>query len=230
MDKIAQVKEAEVRGCVAAFVDAGLVKVAGQEGFDALCSAVCAKLPDYYVLEKVAQATDEVVAENAQPAKHEKTAAEKHDIAIKAALGDLLMQKTAGQIDNETFVKEASALMKNADLYWDGKKKPLSIDTQAPYPVADVNKPGVAKRVVDPEAAANLAARNEPGMKLTGNVPLIKDHAKAVALEKQKQNIAALLKNPKFLRAMKGAGAVGAGAGLVGAGVLGTKLYDKYAA
>ena len=55
MQKIAeQVKEAEVRGCVAAFIDAGLVKIAGQEEFDAVCSAVTEQLPDAYDMQKIA--------------------------------------------------------------------------------------------------------------------------------------------------------------------------------
>lgn len=112
MQKLAaQVKEAEVRGCMAAFVDAGLVKVANQQGFENLCDAVTNCLPDNYDLQTVADATDYVLSGGTM----QKTAAEKHDVACKAALGELLMMKTAGQIDNATFVREAGTLMKMAE-------------------------------------------------------------------------------------------------------------------
>ena len=113
MDKIAEmVRDAEIRGALAAFVDAGLVKVASQEAFEGLVAAVGNKLgEDDYDLQKVAAVTDEILGEA------EKTAAVQDDELIRnAALGELLQMKVAGQIDDETFQKEASQLM-NKEAY-----------------------------------------------------------------------------------------------------------------
>lgn len=102
-----QVKEAEVRGCMAAFVDAGMVKVAGQAAFDELCSEVAKNVGDNYDLEKVAAVTEAVLTGAAQG--QTKVAAE---TARNAALGELLLLKTAGQIDDATFRQSAAELIK----------------------------------------------------------------------------------------------------------------------
>lgn len=53
MDKLAElVRDSEVRGAMAAFVDLGLVKVAGQEAFDALVDAVCRRRQRLKTLRK----------------------------------------------------------------------------------------------------------------------------------------------------------------------------------
>lgn len=147
MDKLAElVRDSEVRGAMAAFVDLGLVKVAGQEAFDALVDAVCQGIGDEgYDLQKVASLTEELLAEpqndeqekkasigttvgtqlmvnkySVDNAKEDmsglpKTASEDtqetDDIAKKAALGELLQMKVAGQIDEKSFVEAASSLL-----------------------------------------------------------------------------------------------------------------------
>lgn len=75
MDKLAElVRDSEVRGAMAAFVDLGLVKIAGQEGFDALVDAVCQGIGDEaYDLQKVASLTEEILSEP-ENEKQEKTA------------------------------------------------------------------------------------------------------------------------------------------------------------
>ena len=75
MDKLAElVRDSEVRGAIAAFVDLGLVKVAGQEGFDALVDAVCQGIGDEaYDLQKVASLTEEILSE-LENEEQEKTA------------------------------------------------------------------------------------------------------------------------------------------------------------
>ncbi|WP_303995359.1 hypothetical protein [Desulfovibrio piger] len=147
MDKLAElVRDSEVRGAMAAFVDLGLVKVAGQEAFDALVDAVCQGIGDEgYDLQKVASLTEALLAEP-QNEKQEKKASigttvgtqlmvnkygvdnakegmsglpktasedtqETDDIAKKAALGELLQMKVAGQIDEKSFVEAASSLL-----------------------------------------------------------------------------------------------------------------------
>lgn len=109
MEKIAEMaKEAEVRGVLAAFVDQGLLKVASAEAFDELAGKVAAVIaPDGYTIEDIAAATDSLLTSGFS----EKTAAEQDDTARKAALGDLLMMKMAGEIDDATFSKEAGLLV-----------------------------------------------------------------------------------------------------------------------
>lgn len=64
MDKLAElVRDSEVRGAMAAFVDLGLDKVAGQEAFLSPCGAVCQGIGDEgYDLQKVASLTEELLA------------------------------------------------------------------------------------------------------------------------------------------------------------------------
>lgn len=127
MDKLAELmRAAEIRGVVSAFVDAGLVKVAGQEEFDSLVGSVCARLGDEkYDLKKVASITDALLAEQtgnqeadeSQPdaASRQKTAEEGMDknVALmrNAALGELLQMKVAGKVDDAVFTKTAAELM-----------------------------------------------------------------------------------------------------------------------
>lgn len=65
INKVAEMTRlAEVRGCLAAFHDAGLIKVASEEAFDGLCEQVADMIGYDYDLEKVAQATDALIAED----------------------------------------------------------------------------------------------------------------------------------------------------------------------
>ncbi len=112
LDKLAQisaVRDSEVRGCLAAFVDSGIMKVASEEDFDALSSAVAANIGLDYDIDTIYKTASYLLGEG-----QEKTAAEQHNAACMAALGELLMMKTAGQIDDATFTSEAHELMKVA--------------------------------------------------------------------------------------------------------------------
>lgn len=111
MDKLAELaKEAEVRGVLAAYVDQGLLKVASAEDFDALSTAVTRNLTsDSYTIDDIATTTDRLLAGG------EKTAADLEDTARKAALGELLLKKMAGDIDMPTFTKEAGYLITPPD-------------------------------------------------------------------------------------------------------------------
>lgn len=206
MNKIAEeVKIAEVRGCMAAFVDAGLVKVANEEAFDTLCNAVSQNLDDNYNLEKVASVTESILSNSL-----EKTSAE---TARNAALGELLLMKTAGQIDDSTFFKTAEELMKKADLYWDGKNTISTVDNPDNQ---------VLKRTYDPDAQSRLNARSQPGMKLKGNKAIL-PHGAHVAANKVKNSVGNFLSKHK--------GKLGVGGALTGAlatGVLADHLYNKY--
>lgn len=63
MEKTAElVRMAEVRGCLAAFHDAGLIKVANDQAFDGLCEQVADMIGYDYDLEKIAKSTDAVIA------------------------------------------------------------------------------------------------------------------------------------------------------------------------
>ena len=112
LDKLAQlsaVRESEVRGCLAAFVDSGIMKVASEEEFDALSSAVADNIGLDYDIDTIYKTAAYFMDDN-----QEKTAEEFDDTAYKAALGELLLMKTAGQIDDDTFASEYEALTKEA--------------------------------------------------------------------------------------------------------------------
>lgn len=113
MEKIAELaKEAEVRGVLAAFVDQGLLKVASTDDFDQLAAKVASIVADDgYTIEDIAGATASLQGGG----DTEKTAAEQEDTARKAALGELLMMKMAGEIDDQTFTNEAGLLVTAAD-------------------------------------------------------------------------------------------------------------------
>ncbi len=56
LDKLAQleaVRESEVRGCLAAFVDSGIMKVASEEDFDAISSAVAQNIGIDYDIDTI---------------------------------------------------------------------------------------------------------------------------------------------------------------------------------
>ncbi len=111
MDKMAfAVRNAEVRGALAAFVDADLIKCASTSDFDALAERVASDIPEMdYTLDDIAAATQLALSgEN-----REKTAAE-HSSDVKAALGELMLMKVAGEIDRATFNREAAPLVKEA--------------------------------------------------------------------------------------------------------------------
>ncbi len=63
MDKIAEMTRlAEVRGCMAAFHDAGLIKVASDEAFDGFCEQVAEMIGYDYDLQKIAAAADGILS------------------------------------------------------------------------------------------------------------------------------------------------------------------------
>ena len=120
MDKLAQiakVRESEVRGCLAAFADAGILKVASAQDFDALSSAVASNLGIDYDIDTIyktaAFVIDGASSGYEQPVQQEKTAAAKP--SSLEAVGALFMQKVAGQIDDATFAREIVPLMKRAE-------------------------------------------------------------------------------------------------------------------
>ncbi len=117
LDKLAQiamVRESEVRGCLAAFQDAGILKTASEEDFDKLTYAVANNLGIDYDIDTIYKTAAFILggpAEDAvQPvARQEKTA------SAKAAIGELFLQKVAGTIDDATFAKRIVPLMKRAE-------------------------------------------------------------------------------------------------------------------
>ncbi len=63
INKVAEMTRlAEVRGCLAAFHDAGLIKVANDQAFDGLCEQVAGMIGYDYDLEKIAGATDRILS------------------------------------------------------------------------------------------------------------------------------------------------------------------------
>lgn len=125
LDKLAQiakVRESEVRGCLAAFQDAGILKTASAEDFDVLTHAVASNLGIDYDIDTIYKTAafilggpvEEAASAEAPAAEpQEKTAAD--DSARMAAIGELFMKKVAGSIDDETFTKELAPLMKKAE-------------------------------------------------------------------------------------------------------------------
>lgn len=211
-----QAKNAEVRGAMAAFVDHGLVKVASQESFDELCDVVSANLDFDYDLNKIAAVT-EAVLNGQQPLQ--KTAAQQklaHETARNAALGELLLMKTAGQIDDATFVKEAKWLMKEAA---------QDVDAYVAAMEAEGRKvPGSMKRKMQMKELAEAEGRNVTGKDFkvqTGGGSYV-SASKAAKPSMGSKLLGFAGRHKKAL--IGGAGL----AGLAGAGVLGKQLYDKY--
>jgi len=116
-----QVKEQEIRGSIAAFCDAGLVKVANEEGFNMLCDAVFEKVADDYDLNSIATAVDEVINEASGAQEMQKKASD--ELALKAAVGELALMKLAGKLDDNAFVAEVGSVMKEAGLVDSQEKK-----------------------------------------------------------------------------------------------------------
>lgn len=63
IDKVAEMTRlAEVRGCVAAFHDAGLIKCASEDAFDDFCEQVASQIGYDYDLQKIAAAADGILS------------------------------------------------------------------------------------------------------------------------------------------------------------------------
>ena len=118
MDKVAEyAKYAEVRGALSAFCDAGLIKVASAEAFDDLCDTVSYNLGDEdYDLQKVAAVTGAVLEGSSNMNDIE--------LARNAALGELFLAKTAGQISDDYFVDTAANIIKQAEEAAGGTTEP----------------------------------------------------------------------------------------------------------
>ena len=118
MEKIAQIRDQEVRGVLAALVDTGHVKCASREEFDTMSAALAEKVGFEYELADIVEAAGVVLggtpAAEEKTASMQKNAAEIHESNCYAALGELLLMKTAGLVDDETFVENADILMKAA--------------------------------------------------------------------------------------------------------------------
>lgn len=113
MNKIASlVKEAEVRGVLAGLVDGGHLKIASVEDLEALTEAVSGAVEGYdYDLDTILSKTAEVI-EAMEDKGQDKEASEDEvdETAVMAAFGELSMMKMAGEIDEDSFEKEASKL------------------------------------------------------------------------------------------------------------------------
>lgn len=92
INKVAEMTRlAEVRGCMAAFHDAGLIKVASEEAFDGLCEQVADMIGYDYDLEKVAGAADRVLSGIAGAFRGDKVRAGKKMIQDADSLGQRLV-------------------------------------------------------------------------------------------------------------------------------------------
>lgn len=111
MDKLAElVRDSEIRGAMAAFVDLGMVKVASQEEFDGLVEAVCQGIGDEeYDLQKVASVTESLL-----------TAPETEGQEKTALLGTLAGAIRAGNLTDEerAALIEHYGLSSDASLGW----------------------------------------------------------------------------------------------------------------
>lgn len=113
MNKIASlVKEAEVRGVLAGLVDGGHLKIASVEDLEALTEAVSGAVEGYdYDLNTILSKTAEVIeAQENEGQDKEASEDEVDETAVMAAFGELSMMKMAGEIDEDSFEKEASKL------------------------------------------------------------------------------------------------------------------------
>ncbi len=236
-----EVKEAEVRGCIAAWIDAGHIKVASEEAFDDLCEVVSSNLGTNYDLNKVAAVTEAVLSGGMQ-----KTAANA-ERARNAALGELLLMKTAGEIDDATFVKTARDLMKIADDFMDRfgeatDKKYISRDAIARSNAMNARAQAEAAQAAENEALKGIRSR-QGNISAEDAAEFAKKHQARMAdsngrgnarfdnevaekrLAAQKAQSREVLKN-RAIKGLKGLGALGVGGTTL---YLGKQLYDKYA-
>lgn len=117
MEKLAKIRDMEVRGALAALVDTGLVKCASREEFDKLASDVADRVGFEYSIDSIVDATSAVLEGGSEKtAAMTKSAADDYASQCYASLGELLLMKTAGQVDDQTFVAGADILMKEAAL------------------------------------------------------------------------------------------------------------------
>jgi hypothetical protein len=225
-----EVKQAEVRGCIAAWIDAGQIKVASEGAFEDLCGRVAANLSDDYDLQKVAAVTEAVLSGGMK-----KTASQ--ETARNAALGELLLMKTAGQIDDDTFVKTANELMKlgygTGDSFLDRfgvfgastAEDKARVKAQKERQILNAVRNGGGN--VSAEDAAAFAKKHQERMaKANGKAEAAFDSAFAAG---QDANRAAQSRKVLKNRAIKGLKYGLGAAGIGGLGYLGTQLYNKYA-
>lgn len=99
IDKVAEMTRlAEVRGCMAAFHDAGLIKVASDQAFDGLCEEVASRIGYDYDLEKIAAATDSLLSRIARAFRGDSIKAGKTMVADSKSWGQKL---TSSKKDRE---------------------------------------------------------------------------------------------------------------------------------
>lgn len=242
MDKLAQIRESEVRGVLAALVDCGQIKIASAEDFDNLASAVADNVGTSYSVDDIASVTAELLGGSV------KTAEEQHETACMAALGELLMMKTADEIDDETFASAVEPLLKEAVSIRGalGKAKDMGrglLDLDSADAAKKIRgglsvakqyfKDGFALKGIRDAAEKRKAA--ESYRKNVQRLVSDKDAIGSVAARNQlRKNFKGRVGTPDERKLTRGLGqaalAYGSAAtGLGGAGYLGKKLYDKYA-
>lgn len=100
MDKIAQLKHAEVAGVISGLIDGGYIKLASEQEFEDLTGIVAGSISDNWDLNEVLDKTAEVMSGEEDM---DKTAEE-----ALAEFGALCLVKQAGLISDEDFYKEAA--------------------------------------------------------------------------------------------------------------------------
>ena len=129
----------------------------------------------------------------------------RNDIALRAALGELVLMKTAGAIDNRTFVNEVDGLIKTAGM----KEKAVGAYNSAKDALLLKKYREARAEYKDLENAGWLRKMFDP-------VPFQKGQAKKKMKEGLRES------------ALAYGGAATGLAGLTGAGIGGKYLYDKY--
>lgn len=174
MNKIAAaVREAEVRGALAAFIDGGLMESLEQASFDKLASDVAGMLEDGYTVEDIATCAGQCLNPEAS---QEKTAAE----AVQFAMGGLLMNKIAGVITDEQFAEAVESLLKEAAEAKMPKPKTPGKKTMPAQIADDQAKKELAK--AKQEAAAGKKAIEESAKQISKYKKLLKGVGAAGAL------------------------------------------------
>lgn len=107
MDKIAQLKHAEVAGVISGLIDGGYLKLASDQEFEALTDVVAGSVSDQWDLNEVLNKTAEVVS-YVEDGGVEKTAEEEFVDSALAQYGYLCLAKEAEKISDEDFLKESA--------------------------------------------------------------------------------------------------------------------------
>lgn len=183
MDKIAQLKHAEVAGVISGLIDGGYIKLASEQEFEDLTGIVAGSISDNWDLNEVLDKTAEVM----DSVDMDKTAKDVLHDAL-AEYGYLCISKEAGEVSDVEFEKQAglslkgiAEMLKGTPAKWGKKLKDTASlkDARTALDAIKTNRASFAQiEKADPEWAyrfGNKATKMDEAKKL---LKALKDPAK----------------------------------------------------